>query len=246
MEMCGIDYLAFSGHKIYAPFGTGALVVRKGLLQFEPEELNLICSSGEENAGGIAALGKALTLFRQTGMDIIQNEEQALTARLLQEMADIPGLTVYGINNPQSPSFARKGGVIAFNIRGMMPEHIASLLAGQEGIGIRTGCHCAHLLVKHMLHIPPFLQKIQRIIVTLIPGMELPGVARISLGIGNTSEEIDILIRALDKIARQKNRAKTRTEPSAEDDHPFLSKREIKQQQGEFAKKAVERVFAHT
>ena len=79
MEKCGIDYLAFSAHKVYAPFGTGVLVVRKGLLNFSPAELELIKSSGEENAGGIAALGKALVLLQRIGLDLIREEEQALT-----------------------------------------------------------------------------------------------------------------------------------------------------------------------
>jgi selenocysteine lyase/cysteine desulfurase len=65
MERCGIDYLVFSAHKVYAPFGTGVMVVRKGLLNFSPEELELIRSSGEENAVGIVALGKALVLLQR-------------------------------------------------------------------------------------------------------------------------------------------------------------------------------------
>ena len=108
----GIDYLAFSAHKVYAPFGTGALLARKGLLSFGPAELELIRSSGEENAGGIAALGKALVLLQRIGLDVIQEEEQALTARALAGMAQIPGLKLYGIKDPDSPRFAQKGGVI--------------------------------------------------------------------------------------------------------------------------------------
>ena len=84
MEGCGIDYLAFSAHKVYAPFGTGVLVVRRGLLGFRPAELELIQSSGEENVGGIAALGKALVLLQRIGLDVIQEEEQALTGLALR------------------------------------------------------------------------------------------------------------------------------------------------------------------
>ena len=83
MESSGIDYLAFSAHKAYAPFGTGVLVARKGLLSFSPAEMERIRSSGEENVGGIAALGKALVLLQRIGLDVIQEEEQALTARAL-------------------------------------------------------------------------------------------------------------------------------------------------------------------
>lgn len=98
MEGCGIDYLAFSGHKVYAPFGSGALIVKKGLLNFTVPEMGLIRSSGEENVGGIAALGKALGLLQRIGMDLIKEEEQALTSRALRGMAQINGLDIYGVS----------------------------------------------------------------------------------------------------------------------------------------------------
>ena len=72
MDLWNIDYLAFSAHKVYAPFGTGVLVVRKGLLKFNTTEIELIQSSGEENAGGIAALGKALIFLQKIGMDLFR------------------------------------------------------------------------------------------------------------------------------------------------------------------------------
>ena len=75
----GIDYLAFSAHKIYAPFECGTLVVRKGLLRFNSTEMESIIASGNENPGGIAALGKALMLLQRIGMAIIMEEEKALT-----------------------------------------------------------------------------------------------------------------------------------------------------------------------
>ncbi len=141
MEECGIDYLAFSAHKVYAPFGSGVLVVRKGLLNFSPAELELIQSSGEENVGGIAALGKALVLLQRIGLDVIQEEEQALTGRALRGLAQIPGLKIYGIQDPDSPRFAQKGGVIVFGLKDIMPNRVAKELAEQGGIGVRYGCH---------------------------------------------------------------------------------------------------------
>jgi selenocysteine lyase/cysteine desulfurase len=176
-------------------------------------------------------------------MEIILREEQALTAHLLQGMAKIPGLSVHGIKHQHSPSFARKGGVIAFSIKGVMPYRIAAVLTGQEGIGIRTGCHCAHLLVKHILHVPPPLQKLQRVIVNLFPNIELPGVARISIGIGNSPEDADTFIRVLDKIVKQKNTPQTQPKPFVQDGNRFLSKKEIKQQMEEFVKMTERRIF---
>ena len=202
MEAWEIDYLAFSGHKVYAPFGTGVLVARKGLLQFGPDELQGIQASGEENTGGIAALGKALLLLGRIGLEVIQEEEQALTAQALRGMAQIPGVEVYGIKDPGSPSFANKGGVISFTVKDTMAGPVAEALAAR-GIGIRSGCHCAHLLVKHVLHIHPALEQFQGLILTLFPKLSLPGVDRVSLGIENTAEDVDALLRALAEIAQQ-------------------------------------------
>ena len=123
-----IDYLAFSAHKVYAPFGTGVLVIRKNLLNFNSSELEQIKSSGEENAGGIAALGKALLLIGRIGFEVIRDEEQYLTRRALQGLSQIEGLKMYGVKDPMSPDFAQKGGVIAFTLRGIMSDKVAKLL----------------------------------------------------------------------------------------------------------------------
>jgi selenocysteine lyase/cysteine desulfurase len=203
VEKCGIDYLAFSAHKVYAPFGSGVLLVRKGLLNFSPAELELIRSSGEENVAGIAALGKALVLLQRAGLDLIQEEEQALTGQALRGLAQIAGVKVYGVKDPGSPRFDQKGGVIIFSLKGMLPRLVAKELAERGGIGVRSGCHCAHLLVKYLLHIPPALQQLQGLVLTLFPQLALPGVVRVSLGIENRPEDVDTLIAVLGTIARQ-------------------------------------------
>jgi selenocysteine lyase/cysteine desulfurase len=203
MGSWGIDYLAFSAHKVYAPFGAGALMVRKGLPHFAPAELDVIRSSGEENVAGIAALGKALLLLQRIGLDVIRAEEQALTARALRGLAQVPGCKIYGVKDPDSPRFARKGGVIAFGLGDILPGRVAGELAGRGGIGVRYGCHCAHLLIKRLVGVPPFLEQLQGLILTLFPRLSLPGVVRASLGIENSAEDVDALIRVLGDIARQ-------------------------------------------
>jgi selenocysteine lyase/cysteine desulfurase len=203
MAAWGIDYLAFSAHKVYAPFGSGALVARKGLLNFDDAEMEQIRASGEENAAGIAALGKALVLLGRIGMDAIQAEEQALTAHALRGMAQIPGVTVFGVKSPDSPGFARKGGVIAFDVKGAISGRVAGELAARGGIGVRYGCHCAHLTVKRIVHVPPWAEELQRAMLTVLPKLSLPGVVRASLGIENTTEDVDALLRVLGDIARE-------------------------------------------
>ena len=183
VELDGIDYLAFSAHKVYAPFGCGVLVVKKGLLTFSPAELELIRLSGEENAGGIAGLGKTLVLLRRIGMDLIQEEEQELTRLALRGMGQIAGLRIYGVKDTDSPGFAQKGGVITFSLKGIQPNRVARELAERGGIGVRYGCHCAHILIKHMLGVSPLLARFQGLILTLFPKIRLPGLVRVSLGI---------------------------------------------------------------
>ena len=205
IERSGIDYFAFSAHKVYAPFGCGVLIVKKGILNFSAGELDDIRLAGEENVAGIAALGKSLALMQRVGMDIVREKEQELTKRVLKGMAGIKGLRIYGITDPDSHGFTSKGGVFVFSLKGVMPDRLARELAEQHGIGVRYGCHCAHILIKHLLNVPPSLERFQGILLTLMPWIRLPGVTRISIGIGNSGEDIDRFIQALKRIAaRQK------------------------------------------
>ena len=229
IERCGIDYLTFSAHKVYAPFGTGMLIVRKGLLNFETGKLEKIKLSGEENSIGIAALGKALVIMQRIGLDLIGAEEQALTTYALHGLAQIKGLTIYGTDDPSSSRFAQKGGVIVFTLKGLMSDKVAKELSIRGGIGVRYGCHCAHILVKHILGVSPLLERFQKIIARLFPRLRFPGVTRVSFGIGNTREDIDTLIHVVNKIA-------TKTK--------VLNKKEIERQINDFAEDAAVRVYS--
>jgi selenocysteine lyase/cysteine desulfurase len=203
MEKYGIDYLAFSAHKLYAPFGSGALVVRKGILKFNSEEIRIIQASGEENAAGIAALGKAMFLMQRIGMDLITKEENNLTQKALLEMTKISGVKIHGIKDPKSLDFGSKIGVIPFELKNKISTQTGKELTLMGGIGVRSGCHCAHITVKHILNVSPGLEKFQKLIVTLFPKLSLPGVVRISFGLENTEDEIDRFIEVLEKIANK-------------------------------------------
>jgi len=244
MEGCGIDYLAFSAHKVYAPFGCGVLVVRKGLLNFNPEEMKLIHSSGEENAGGIAALGKALVLLQRIGMDLIQEEEQALTARALHGLSQIPGLAIYGIKDTGSPGFDHKIGVIPFNLKNMMPNRVAKELALQRGIGVRSGCHCAHLIIKHLLNVGPSLEQFQRVIQILFPEFRFPGLVRVSIGIENSAEDVDALMDVLVKIAKKPGSSADRYSNNSLHGSTILSRKDVQQQVNDFIKAAALSVYS--
>ncbi len=247
MKRCGIDYLVFSAHKVYAPFGSGALVVRKGLLNFGPAELERIKLSGEENVGGIAALGKALVLLQRIGLDVIQAEEQALTRRTLRGLVRIPGLKIYGMQDPDSPRFSQRGGVIVFSLKNVPHNLAAKELAEQGGIGVRDGCFCAHLLVKRLLNIHPLRARAADLGLILFPrftSVILPGLVRVSLGIENDKEDVDTLIRVLDKIARQPRAWVDRLFASMHNGTPFLPQTDVQQQMNDFARTAAQRVYS--
>ncbi len=203
MKGCGLDYLAFSAHKVYAPFGTGVLVVRKGLLKFSQQEFEQIYLSGEENACGIAGLGKSLLLLQRIGIDVISVEEGRLTIYALERLTEIKGINVYGIKDPQSPHLAYRGGVISFSIGNKIAHNVAKILAVRGGIGVRSGCHCAHMLVKYLLGVSPFLEKFQRILISLLPKLSLPGIVRISFGIENSENDINALSAELQRIVNK-------------------------------------------
>jgi selenocysteine lyase/cysteine desulfurase len=238
MEPLGIDYLAFSAHKVYAPFGCGVLVVKKELLKFSPAEMDLIRSSGEENVGGIAALGKVLVLLQRIGMDIIWKEEQSLTSLVLSELSHIPGIIVYGVKDPSSQEFSEKGGVIVFTLKNNMADKVANYLAQRGGIGVRYGCHCAHILVKYLVGVGPALERFQWLIVSLIPALNLPGVVRISFGIGNKKEDVYSLIQILGQISGRRG-------PHAPSENGVSQTlhSDIKKQMKAFVVAAAERVF---
>ena len=243
MEESGIDYLAFSAHKMYAPFGCGLLICKKGLLRFNPEEMAEIRSSGEENTAGIAALGKAVALLERVGMDVVQKEERALLSKALAGMALSPGLKVYGVNNPDSPGFESKIGVIVFSMKGLMPNRIAGELSLNYGIGVRYGCHCAHLIIKHLLHVTPAVERFQRIMVSLFPKMNLPGLTRVSFGIGNRAEDIDNLIRALGDVVISRKSARN-PGPGVSTATAGLSRAEVKKQIKELTRVASRKVYS--
>ncbi len=208
MKSAGIDALVFSAHKVYAPFGAGVLAVRKGMADSSGEAWKTAAASGEENTAGIAALGKSLLLLERTGFDLIRQEEQKLTEKALRGLAGIPGVSVYGLGKPDAKNFSAKGGVIPFSMKGLLAPRLAAALASRGGIGIRAGCFCAHILVKHLYGLSPRMEGFQRLIVKTFPRLSLPGMARISFGITNTEDEVDYFLKVMGGIAEKKKTAK--------------------------------------
>jgi selenocysteine lyase/cysteine desulfurase len=113
---------------------------------------------------------------------------------------------------------------------------VARELAERGGIGVRSGCHCAHLLIKHLLHIHPLQALLQGVIVSLFPQVLLPGLTRVSLGIENGFEDVETLVAVLGRIARQ---------PRAEVENSFVSRsRLVQKQTDDFARAVAQKVLA--
>ncbi len=103
---------------------------------------------------------------------------------------------------------------------------------------MRSGCHCAHLLIKRLLNIPPLLEQFQGLMLTLFRQVSLPGLTRVSLGIENSAQDVGTLIEVLDKIAAQ-----SRSKAS----NPFASTRtDIQKQMDDFTQAAAQKVYAPT
>jgi cysteine desulfurase/selenocysteine lyase len=191
----GIDFLAFSAHKMLGPTGIGALWGRKEILQAMPPFLgggDMIKSvhlresewndiphkfeAGTPNMAHAVGFGAAVDYLKGMGMEAVQAHEQAMAAYALDRLATVPNLRIYG------PPAGERGGVVTFNLMRdgellIHPHDLASIL-DREGIAIRAGHHCAQPLMEHY---------------------GVPATARASFYVYNTEEEVDQLVGALYK-----------------------------------------------
>ncbi|UCF99632.1 MAG: aminotransferase class V-fold PLP-dependent enzyme [Spirochaetaceae bacterium] len=204
MQEAGIDILVCSGHKMYAPFGAGLLIVRKGLLNISAGELNSLRSTGLENAVGIAALGKAMDLLSRVGIETIRAREKELTRRAIEGLHGIPSVQIYGVSDILSDRFESRGPVLAFRLKNVHHNLAAKMLAEIGGIGVRSGCFCAHLFVKQLMGISSLQSFGSNVTMLLSPHrieQALPGIVRASFSFLNTEDEIDHFLRILGQIA---------------------------------------------
>ncbi len=215
-----IDFLAFSGHKIYAPFGGGALLGDTDI--FETGEPDMVGGgtvaivsydksvylpppesdeAGTPNTVGVIAMAKALLVMDEIGMDAVAQHEEELTRYALEKMQTIPELHILGSNDPQDAP--HRLGVIAFNIGDLPHALTAAILNHEGGIGVRNGCFCAHPYLKLLMNISD--EEAERMEAAILAGdrSQIPGAVRVSFGIYNTREEIDHLITVLQEIAQR-------------------------------------------
>jgi cysteine desulfurase / selenocysteine lyase len=159
VQALGCDFLAFSAHKMCGPSGVGALWGKAELLErMEPfnlgghmirkvrfeettwGELPHKFEAGTSPIAEAVGLGAAVDYLNATGLDAIEHHEQELAAVALEQLGEIPGLTLYG------PSPERRAGIVSFNLEGVHPHDVAQVL-DMDGVAIRAGHHCCQPLM---------------------------------------------------------------------------------------------------
>ncbi len=189
-----VDFVAFSAHKMLGPTGIGALWGKaERLEEMEPTEgggemINTVdrhestwapvphkFEAGTPPIAEAIGFGAAVEYLDAVGMGTIEAHERALTAYALEQLSEIPDLTIYG---PKDVSL--RGGAVSFELGDVHPHDIATIL-DQDGIAVRAGHHCAKPLMKYL---------------------GIPATARASFYLYNVPEEVDALVESLHKARK--------------------------------------------
>jgi selenocysteine lyase/cysteine desulfurase len=196
-----VDYVAFSGHKVYAPYGAGVLAGRADWLDTARPHLagggavRNVTADGVEWATGPArheggtpaalgafAIAAAASALSGTGWGRIQAHELQLLERLLSGLDSIAGVRTYELWERGHDRI----GVVSFNLAGLDPALLAAALGAEHGIGVRDGAFCAHPLMDHFAARDNGSRH----------------AVRASIGVGTSADDIDRLLRAVEHIAR--------------------------------------------
>ena len=219
------DYVAISAHKLYAPYGTGALIGRRDTFeQGEPDmrgggTVEIVTEdtvewsappdreeAGSPNVVGAVALAAAIQQLQAIGMGAVAAHEAELTAHALEGLARLEAVDVLG--DPDPARAAERLGVVPFNLRGRPHFLTAAILGYEFGIGVRNGCFCAHPYVLHLLGRTRAQNEQVRGDMLAHDRSHMPGLVRASFGLYNTTDEVDTFLEALAKIARGEYRGR--------------------------------------
>jgi cysteine desulfurase/selenocysteine lyase len=212
-----LDFVSFSGHKMYAPYGAGVLVAPRDFFTGAPEvmgggaisvvtwddtfwaELPDREEAGSPNVIGAVAIGVAIETLLELGLDEMLAHEMRLGDRMLEGLARIPGVGVLGGANRSR--YGRLA-LASFVIEGLDHGLVAAALSHEWGIAVRHGCFCAHPYMMHLLHMTE--DEVGAIVddVTMGRRKALPGAVRASLAPYNTEAEVDRFLDAVGQVAR--------------------------------------------
>lgn len=206
-----IDFLVFSSHKIYSPFGIGVIIgLKDDLERGNPdyvgggtvelvEDDNVVYLSppdkneaGTPNFLGVMALINSLAVINTIGYDYIEEQERFLLKKIVNGLKNMPGIINYG----DTENIDDRLGIITFNVKGMYHRDVAQILAKKKGISVRHGWFCAHPYCRRLMNVTEeeareFLEN---------PNKKMLGMVRVSFGIYNSEEEVETFLNVIDDI----------------------------------------------
>jgi selenocysteine lyase/cysteine desulfurase len=212
-----VDFVSFSGHKIYAPFGSGVLIgPRNVFAEGEPflagggavelvdlDEVVWTSPPEREEAGspnviGAVALTAAMDSLRSIGWDEIADHDRAVAERLRRGLESMPSVRVLG---PRSGDLLP---VVTFTVEGMHHGLVAARLSAEHAIGVRHGCFCAHPYLIRLLGLSPEELDAYRSEVRRGVKASMPGAVRVSAGLSTSLEDVDRFLDALEAVSSSK------------------------------------------
>jgi selenocysteine lyase/cysteine desulfurase len=227
-----VDWVAFSGHKLYAPFGAGVLAGRAdwldaaepylagggasrtvareadGSVAVEWHQGPARHEAGSPNVIGAYAVASACRALTEAGLDALHAREQQLIERLREGLAEVPEvrvLTLFGEDHPRV-------GVLSFVVRGWNSSHFAAALSAEYGIGVRDGLFCAHPLVRTLLGGEEAAPSECGAPEASLPGERSLNAIRVSFGAGTPEEHVDRFLAAVRELVGNGSAWSYRTE----------------------------------
>ncbi len=214
-----IDFFVFSAHKMYSPYGGGAVIgpweilnehmpefygggivkiVRDETVKYKsaPE----VYEAGSPNYAGVVGLAEAIKVLQEVGFDAISEHEQKLNRRLIDGLRKLDNVVIYG----DTENISDRVGVVSFNFTDINSFYLAMDLSNEGGVATRRGAFCAHPYVWRMMGIPDAdVANFEN-----CTDANTPGMIRVSFGIYNTEEEVD---RFLEILAATLNKSREHT-----------------------------------
>ena len=209
-----LDFFVFSAHKMYAPYGGGAVVgLTDELMSHMPKfygggtihivgdewveyaEAPKSYEAGSPNYPGVVAMGKAIDILEEIGFDKIEEHEKALNQRLVDGLLKIDNAIVYG----DTEDLSDRVGVVTFNFSDINSYLVAEQLSKNFGIATRRGAFCANPYVWRLYGLSD--EEVRNF--AECSDINTPGMIRVSFGIYNTEEEVDYLLKVLPKAIKQ-------------------------------------------